>query len=101
MARIRRYATEHLPQLFHLIVDCNQTALAVMLQNVGLLCSVLLNVLALAPAPWGLSFQAMQKASASDPGGNHLAVPADMRLNAGRFLSVFQPLSEGPACIGV
>ena len=49
MARICRYAMEHLPQLFHLIADCNQTALAVMLQNVSLLCSVQLNVPAIAP----------------------------------------------------
>ena len=35
MPRIQRYATEHLPQLFQLMVDHNQTALAVMLQNVS------------------------------------------------------------------
>lgn len=39
MARIRRYAIEHLPQLFQLIATSNQTALAVMLQNVSWLLS--------------------------------------------------------------
>ncbi|KAK9844232.1 hypothetical protein WJX84_000597, partial [Apatococcus fuscideae] len=43
MQRIRRYAMEHLPQLFQLIADSNHTALAVMLQNVlGLLAEYIL-----------------------------------------------------------